>query len=93
MADGLPEVNIQNAVDYPVDRLLDGGQSGCGELLILVFEAMKQLKSGQILKVIGYDLGAREDIPAWCRLTGNPLLHVETAADRTIPTSYFIQKG
>ncbi len=70
------------------DARLDAGQASCGELLILVVRAFKCLLPGQVLEVVGYDPGAREDIPAWCRLTRNHLLHVE----RCDPSRYFIQK-
>ncbi len=78
--------------EQQVNRLLDAGHAGCGELLMLIFEEMKTLTPGQILQVIGYDPGAREDIPAWCRLTGNRLLSMETAADGSARSNYFIQK-
>lgn len=70
------------------DARLDAGQASCGELLILVVRAFRRLLPGQVLEVVGYDPGAREDIPAWCRLTRNHLLHVE----RCVPSRYFIQK-
>ncbi len=70
------------------DERLDAGHSSCGELLVLVFRAMKRLHAGQVLEVVGYDPGAREDIPAWCRLTRNPLLGIKL----TQPAHYFIQK-
>lgn len=70
------------------DARLDAGYASCGELLILVVRAFRQLLPGQVLEVVGYDPGAREDIPAWCRLTRNHLLHVE----RCDPSRYYIQK-
>ncbi len=69
--------------------VLDAGEASCGELLILVFRAMKRLAPGDVLEVVGYDTGALEDIPAWCRLTRNPLLGME----RTKPARFFIRKG
>lgn len=71
------------------DEQLDVGEKGCGELLILVFKAMKRLQPGQILEVVGYNTGALADIPAWCRMTRNPLL----AIHRTKPAHFLIQKG
>lgn len=70
------------------DERLDAGESACGELLILVFKAMKRLPPGHVLEVVGYDRGALEDIPAWCRMTGNRLLGI----DRSRPAHFFIQK-
>lgn len=77
------------AADRPVPHLvLDAGESSCGELLILVVRAMKTLAPGQVLEVVGYDTGALEDLPAWCRLTRNPLLGME----RSKPAHFFIRK-
>ena len=76
-----------------IDDQLDTGESGCGELLILLFQRMKKLQPGQVLQVAGYDPGAHEDIPAWCRLTGNPLLGVEVSSDASKPSYFLIQKG
>jgi tRNA 2-thiouridine synthesizing protein A len=55
----------------------DAGQMGCGELLIELRFKMANLKAGQQIKVIAEDPGAREDMPAWCKLTGHKLLSFE----------------
>jgi tRNA 2-thiouridine synthesizing protein A len=80
------------------DLVLDAGQAGCGELLVLIFEQFKTMQPGQVLRVVGYDPGAWVDIPAWCRMTKNTLLHIEyplegIGHERTEPTLYFIRKG
>jgi tRNA 2-thiouridine synthesizing protein A len=56
------------------DATLDAGETGCGELTLLIFQSMKTLAPGQTLEVLAYDLAAAMDIPAWCRSTGNQLL-------------------
>ncbi len=71
------------------DRQLDAGPSGCGELTLLIFQAMKQLVPGQTLEVLAYDLAAGVDIPAWCRQTHNRLLTMDLAAQ---PQRFVIQK-
>ena len=48
------------------------------------------MNSGDIIEVISYDLGAREDLPAWCRLQNHRLLERED--DGNI-SHYFIEKG
>jgi len=58
----------------PVDATLDAGPTGCGELLVLIHRQMRALAPGQVLYVQAHDPGAREDVPAWCRLTGHHLL-------------------
>jgi tRNA 2-thiouridine synthesizing protein A len=76
---------------------LDAGETACGELIMRIAAEMKRFVPGQVLHVVAYDPGAREDIPAWCRMTHNPLLHTDTSADtpakRGEPTHFFIQKG
>ncbi len=71
------------------DRILDAGEAGCGELTLLIFQAIKALAPGQRLEVRAYDLAAEMDIPAWCRSTGHALITVESDAH---PKRFVIQK-
>lgn len=57
-----------------VDRLLDLGEEGCGQLVMLVMLAMRELQPGQTLLVTAYDPAAPADLAAWCRMTGNMLV-------------------
>ncbi|HSB32275.1 MAG TPA: sulfurtransferase TusA family protein [Candidatus Sulfobium mesophilum] len=53
----------------------------CPMHLLKLEEQMKELEQGQILEIMtDYD-GALEDIPAWCRKTGNEFLGMEDSAD------------
>lgn len=56
------------------DAVLDMGSKGCGELVLSIMLKMKAVEGGQILEVHALDIGARNDIPAWCRMTKNELL-------------------
>ncbi|HWP83887.1 MAG TPA: sulfurtransferase TusA family protein [Terriglobia bacterium] len=47
---------------------------GCGELLMLLNPRVKALAPGELFRLIAHDPGAREDVPAWCRLTGHRLV-------------------
>ena len=38
---------------------------------------LKELAAGQVLEVLADDEGIKEDMPAWCRTTGNELLGIE----------------
>jgi TusA-related sulfurtransferase len=38
---------------------------------------MKELKTGEVLEVVGDDKGIKQDMPAWARTTGNEFLGVE----------------
>ena len=60
-----------------VHAVLDVGDTLCGELAIKLKIELNKLEPGQVLQVIARDPAAPRDIPAWCQLTGNPLVHVE----------------
>jgi tRNA 2-thiouridine synthesizing protein A len=64
------------ALEHPVqaDDAWDAGDMGCGELVFLLSERMRALGPGKVLGLTATDLGAPEDIPAWCRMTGHVLL-------------------
>ena len=38
---------------------------------------LKELQPGQVLEILADDEGIKEDMPAWCRVTGNELLGLE----------------
>lgn len=57
----------------------DAGDLGCGELVLELRTRLKGMP-GQVLRLIARDPGAPEDIPAYCRMTGNELLHTDPAA-------------
>ncbi len=72
------------------NETLDGGETGCGELLMEIKLKMRRVPPTGILQVITVDPGAPEDLPAWCRLTGNTLLGTHALDSRR--TAYFIRK-
>jgi len=41
---------------------------------------LKELEAGQVLEILAGDEGIKEDMPAWCRATGNELLGIEEEA-------------
>lgn len=61
--------------DLPADDHWDAGEMGCGELVIDLRTRMRALAPRQVLRLVALDPGAREDIPAWCGLTGHALVH------------------
>lgn len=67
------------------DESWDAGGRGCGELVFELMMRLRALRPGQILRLRTTDLGAPQDIPAWCRITGNRLLRAE-------PPHYFIER-
>jgi tRNA 2-thiouridine synthesizing protein A len=54
----------------------DAGDLGCGELVLALRGRLNALLPGAVLKVTATDPAAPEDLPAWCRLTGNPLVRM-----------------
>ena len=57
--------------------MFDGGETGCGELLLDLLLFMKTQPDGAIVKIRALDPGAPLEIPAWCRLTKHMLLTAE----------------
>jgi len=56
------------------DQVLDCSGMLCPLPVVKTSKAIKQLESGQILKLIATDPGAPPDMEAWSRQTGNELL-------------------
>jgi 5-methyltetrahydropteroyltriglutamate--homocysteine methyltransferase len=57
------------------DAVLDGGDLDCGSgLLLLIRKQIDPLNPGQILEIRSTEISVEEDLPAWCRMTGNDLL-------------------
>jgi TusA-related sulfurtransferase len=66
------------------DAVLDAPGAACANLTPLIRARIRELESGQVLEVRADDRAAREGVPAWSRLTGNPLVAVvEDDAERT----------
>ena len=65
----------QSASFSAADDFYDAGEMGCGELILKLKLRMLKLAPQQILHLIALDSGAIEDLPAWCSMTGHPLLN------------------
>ncbi len=60
---------------YAPHASFDGGDLDCGSgLLLLIRKHIDPLAPGQLLEIRSTELSVREDLPAWCRLTGNQLV-------------------
>ena len=58
-----------------VDQTLDCKGLSCPMPIIKLSKTLKkQMKSGEVLEMIGTDPGSKSDVPAWCEKTGNILL-------------------
>lgn len=60
-------------LDDSVQDTFDAGHMGCGELVMVLRMRLKAVP-GRLVRVIALDSGAPEDLPAWCRMTGNELV-------------------
>jgi TusA-related sulfurtransferase len=49
--------------------------------IIQTAKKIKELEMGQVLEVVSTDEGIREDMPAWCRQTGQEYLGLEEDGD------------
>jgi len=72
------------------DVLLDCSGLLCPMPIVKTTKAMKELQSGQILKMISTDAGSPPDIAAWSRQTGNELLLSATEGKSFI---FFLKKS
>lgn len=65
--------------------LIDGGDMGCGELLMRVAREVRELPPDSLVRLRTLDGGAPVEIPIWCRLTGHQFLDFSSDApgDRT----------
>ena len=57
------------------DVSFDGGNMDCGNgLLLLIRKHIDPLPPGGVLEVRSREISVDEDLPAWCRLTGNEFI-------------------
>jgi len=49
----------------------------CPLPIIQTKKKIEEMKTGEVLEVISTDKGIKEDMSAWCRLTGHEYLGVE----------------
>lgn len=76
---------------FAPDRVLEGGDLDCGSgLLLLIRAEIDPLAPGGLLEIRSTETSTDEDLPAWCRLTGNALVSVvKSGAVR----SFLVAKG
>ncbi|MFO1095384.1 MAG: sulfurtransferase TusA family protein [Planctomycetaceae bacterium] len=63
------------AHSLPHDVSFDGGSLDCGSgLLLLIRRHIDPLPAGGLLEIRSTEPSVEEDLPSWCRMTGNDLL-------------------
>lgn len=72
---GISRTNVDlNNTNMNEDQFIDASGLQCPGPLQMIYEATKNLKDGQILKVVATDPAFHVDIEKWCERTGNTLL-------------------
>lgn len=71
------------------DALLDTTGLYCPEPIMLMHNKVRDMSSGQVLKVIATDPATTRDVPKFCQFLGHELLEQETNA--TDSYIYFIR--
>ena len=67
--------------EIKTDEILDCYGLLCPMPIIQTAQKMKIMKIGEVLEVISTDKGIKEDMPAWCRQTGQEFLGIEEEED------------
>jgi len=75
--------------DIVVDKELDALGLICPEPVMMIRKSMRELNSGEILKVTADDPSTTRDIPKFCQFMDHQLLASETAE---LPFCYWIKK-
>ncbi len=69
----------------------DGGDLDCGNgLLLLIRRHIDPLAAGELLEIFSTESSVVEDLPSWCRLTGNQLLATTREGSRL---RFLVSKG
>lgn len=71
------------------DELLDCSGMSCPMPILKTKKAIDKLASGQVLKMIATDPGAKPDMEAWTKKTGHELLGFEEEGEAT---AFYIKK-
>lgn len=73
-----------------IDAILDATGLVCPEPVMLLHGRVRELASGQVLKVRATDPSTQRDIPKFCQFLGHELLQQQ---EQDQVYEYFIRKG
>ncbi|MCF8378439.1 MAG: hypothetical protein K9H49_02610 [Bacteroidales bacterium] len=71
--------------NWEYDAAFDAKEKACGDLVISLFKFFKTIEPGMKVQITAHDIGAANDIAAWCRSTNKELLAIN-------PPYYLIEK-
>jgi tRNA 2-thiouridine synthesizing protein A len=72
------------------DKTLDAKGLECPMPLLKAKKAIESMESGQILEILGTDVGSKVDLPGWCERVGHTFLGVKEEKDFY---KFYIRKG
>ncbi len=79
------------------NRKIDITGMCCSVPIIKISKELKDMQSGDILLALSDKVSMENDIPSFCRRSGNELLSIETSGqDPTLPEgmlAFYIKKG
>jgi tRNA 2-thiouridine synthesizing protein A len=64
------------------DKILDAKGLACPMPIVKTKKALHELESGQVLEIHATDKGAKNDLAAWAKSTGNEL--IKTAEENEV---------
>lgn len=59
------------------DETLDCVGLYCPMPIVHTAKKIKEMKPGEVLEVLSDDKGIKEDLPNWCKMTGNEFLGIQ----------------
>lgn len=72
------------------DKILDAKGLACPMPIVKTKKALTELESGQVLEIHATDKGAKNDLAAWAKSTGNELLKSE---EENEVFKFWVKKG
>ncbi len=86
-------MSLERSAEIKPDRTLDARGLCCPIPILKTSKAIKEIGVGQVLEVLATELGAKRDIPAWCRMTGNEILGTGEDGDSPKVYKFYIRRG
>jgi len=80
-----------DTMDIKVDVQLDARGLSCPMPLLKTKKAIKEMKSGEVIEILGTDPGSKKDLPDFARKSGHEWLGVEE--DPSGFYRFYIRKG
>ena len=77
-------------MDFAVNDTLDACGLYCPEPVMMLHNKIRDIDSGEVLKVVATDPSTERDIPKFCTFLGHELLHHEEQDKKYV---YYIRKA